>query len=178
MKDLTAARKYSSVLFDLAKEKNEVQETGACLKLLKESYKAIPEFRAFLFSFRINNKQKIEALSAVFGDEFTDLLSKFMKTLFENKRQDLIPDISNSYNLKAMESKNQLLVTAVTHEKLTDELTDSVKKSLEKFFEKDVIIESTVDPSIIGGIKLRIGNTVIDGSVRGSLTRLRQTLLN
>ena len=98
--------------------------------------------------------------------------------MFENKRQDLIPDISNSYNLKAMESKNQLFVSAVTHEKLSDELTDSVKKSLEKFFDKDVIIESTIDPSIIGGIKLRIGNTVIDGSVRGSLARLRQTLLN
>ena len=178
MKDLTAARKYSAVLFELAKEKNEVNETGECLKLLKQSYKAIPEFRAFLFSFKISNAQKIEALGAVFGDDFTDLLSKFMKTLIENKRQDLISDISDSYNLKAMESKNQLLVTTVTHEKLSDELTDIVKKALEKFFDKDVIIESTVDPSIIGGIKLRIGNTVIDGSVRGSLTRLRQTLLN
>ena len=178
MKDLTAARKYSSVLFDLAKEKNEVQETGTCLKLLKESYKAIPEFRAFLFSFKINNEQKIEVLNSVFGDDFTDLLSKFTKTLLENKRQDLIPDISNSYNLKARESNNQLLVSAVSHEKLSDELTDSVKRSLEKFFDRDVIIESTVDPSIIGGIKLRIGNTVIDGSVRRSLTRLRETLLN
>ncbi|MCH7955422.1 MAG: ATP synthase F1 subunit delta, partial [Candidatus Marinimicrobia bacterium] len=99
-------------------------------------------------------------------------------TLIENKRQDLIPDISDSYNLKAMESKNQLFVTAVTHEKLSEELTANVKKALEKSFDKDVIIESTVDPSIIGGIKLRIGNTVIDGSVRGSLTRLRQTLLS
>ncbi|MCH7495583.1 MAG: ATP synthase F1 subunit delta [Candidatus Marinimicrobia bacterium] len=148
------------------------------MNLLKESYKVIPEFRSFLFSFKINNEQKIEALSNIFGDDFTALLSKFMKTLIENKRQDLIPDISNSYNLTAMESKNQLLVTAVTHEKLSDELTDSVKKALEKSFDKDVRIESTVDPSIIGGIKLRIGNTVIDGSVRGSLTRLRETLLS
>lgn len=178
MKDLTAARKYSSVLFDLAKEKNEVDKTGECLKLLKESYKVIPEFRALLFSFKIEIPQKIKALGAVFGDDFTDLLSKFMNTLIENKRQDLIPDISDSYNLKALESKNQLLVTAVTHEKLSDELTGNVKKALEKSFDKDVIFESTVDPSIIGGIKLRIGNTVIDGSVRGSLTRLRQTLLN
>ena len=178
MKDLTAARKYSRILFDLAKEKNEVDQTGECMKLLKEAYKVLPEFRSFLFSFKINNEQKIEALSNIFGDDFTALLSKFMKTLIENKRQDLIPDISNSYNLTAMESKNQLLVTAVTHEKLSDELTDSVKKALEKSFDKDVRIESTVDPSIIGGIKLRIGNTVIDGSVRGSLTRLRETLLS
>ena len=166
------------MLFELAKEKNEVNETGECLKLLKQSYKAIPEFRSFLFSFKLESAQKIEALGTVFGDDFTDLLSKFMKTLIENKRQDLISDISDSYNLKAMESKNQLLVTAVTHEKLSDELTDNVKKALEKFFDKNVIIETTVDPSIIGGIKLRIGNTVIDGSVRGNLTRLRQTLLN
>jgi len=178
LKDLTAARKYSSVLFELAKEKNEVNETGDCLKLLKKSYKVIPEFRSFLFSFKIENTQKIKALRNIFGDDFTDLMSKFMKALLENKRQDLISDISDSYNLKAMESKRQLLVTAVTHEKLSDELTDYVKKALEKFFDKDVIIESTVDPSILGGIKLRIGNTVIDGSVRGSLMRLRQTLLN
>ena len=178
MKDLTAARKYSSVLLNLAKEKKEVSETGEILKLLKESYKKIPEFRSFLFSFKIENAQKIEALGNIFGDDFTDLLSKCMNTLLENKRQDLISDISDSYNLKAMESKNQLLVAAVTSEKLSDELTDNVKKALEKFYKKDVIIESTVDPSIIGGIKLRIGNTVIDGSIRGSLTRLRQTLLN
>ena len=90
----------------------------------------------------------------------------------------MISDISDSYNLKAMKSKNQLLVKAVTHEKLSDELIGNVKKALEKFFDKNVIIETTVDPSIIGGIKLRIGNTVIDGSVRGSLMRLRETLLN
>lgn len=178
MKDLAAARKYSSVLFELAKEKNEVDETGDCLKLLKKSYKAIPEFRSFLFSFKIENTQKIKALGNIFGDDLTDLMSKFMKTLLENKRQDLISDISDNYNLKAMESRKQLLVTAVTHEKLSDELTENVKKALEKFYNKDVIIESTVDPSILGGIKLRIGNTVIDGSVRGSLMRLRRTLLN
>ena len=178
MKDITAARKYSSVLFELAKEKNEVNEIGECLQLLKESYKVIPEFRSFLFSFKIENTQKIKALGNIFGDDFTDLLSNFMRTLLENKRQDLISDISDSYNLKAMESKKQLLVKAVTHEKLSDELIGNVKKALEKFFDKNVIIETTVDPSIIGGIKLRIGNTVIDGSVRGSLMRLRETLLN
>ena len=178
MKDLTAARKYSAVLFELAKEKNEVNETGECLKLLKQSYKAIPEFRSFLFSFKLESAQKIEALGAIFGDDFTDLMSKFMKALLENKRQDLISDISDSYNLKTMESKKQLLVTAVTHEKLSDKLTGNVKKALERFFDKEVIMESTVDPNIIGGITLRIGNTVIDGSVRGNLSRLRQTLLN
>ena len=177
MKDLTAARKYSSILFDLAKEKNEVDETGECLKLLKEAYKVIPEFRSFLFSFKIDIEQKIKVLSNVIGDDFTDLLSKFMKTLIENKRQDLIPDISNSYSLRAMESKKQILVTAITHEKLSDELINSVIKALEKSFDKRVKIESIVDPAIIGGITLRIGNTVIDGSVRGSLTRLRETLL-
>jgi len=178
LKDLTAARKYSSVLFELAEEKNEVNKIGECLKLLKKSYKEIPEFRSFLFSFKIENTQKIKALGNIFGEDFTDLLSKFMRTLLENKRQDLISDISNSYNMKALESKNQLLVTAVTHEKLSDELIGNVKETLEKFFDKDVILESTVDPSIIGGIKLRIGNTVIDGSVGGSLMRLRETLLN
>ena len=178
MKDLTAARKYSRILFDLAKEKNEVDQTGECMKLLKDAYKVLPEFRSFLFSFKIDIEQKIKVLSTVFGDDFTDLLSRFMKTLIENKRQDLIPDVSNSYDLRAMELKKEILVSAITHEKLSDELTDKVVKALEKSFDKNVKIESIVDPSIVGGIKLRIGNTVIDGSVRGSLTRLRETLLD
>ncbi len=178
MKDLAAARKYSSVLFDLAKEKNEVNETGEGLKLLSESFNKIPEFRSFLFSFKINNEQKIEALGNIFGDDLSGLLLKFIKTLIDNKRQDLIPEISNSFSLKAMGSKKQMPVTIVTHEKLSDELSNSVKEALDKFIDKDAQVESIVDPSIIGGIKLRIGNTVIDGSVRGSLLRLQKTLLD
>ncbi len=178
MKDLTAARKYSSVLFDLAKQSDEVDKTGDGLKLLKESYKAIPEFRSFIFSFQFENEQKINALENIFGESFTDLLSKFTKTLIDNKRQDLIPDISDSYSNLAMDSKNQLLVTALTSEKMSDEMAKSVKAALDKFVGKDVEIESTVDPSIIGGIILRIGNTVVDGSVRGKLARLREDLLS
>ena len=119
-----------------------MNEIGECLQLLKESYKVIPEFRSFLFSYKIENKQKIKALGNIFGDDFTDLLSNFMRTLLENKRQDLISDISASYNLKAMKSKNQLPVKAVTHEKLSDALIGKVKNSLEKVLDKNFKIKT------------------------------------
>jgi len=60
---------------------------------------------------------------------------------------------------------------------MESEMVSSIKKSLEEKLEKDVVLDSKVDPSIIGGMILRIGNTVIDGSVRGKLARMRKELL-
>ena len=103
MKDLAAARRYSSSLLELAIEKNKVSETAEGLKDLKQALKELPELRAFLYSFRFETDKKVETLGIVFGDDFTDLLYKFMKKIINNKRQNLIPDISERFNKMAMD---------------------------------------------------------------------------
>lgn len=178
MKDLAAARRYSSSLLELAIEKNEVSETAEGLKDLKQALKELPELRAFLYSFRFETDKKVETLGIVFGDDFTDLLSKFMKTIINNKRQDLIPDISDRFNKMAMDSMNKILVSAFTPEELSEDTGKMIKKKLDGLLGKDVVIDSIIDPSLIGGMILRIDNSVIDGSVRGYLTRMRRELLS
>ena len=89
----------------------------------------------------------------------------------------MIPDISDLFDRKALGSKNKVLVIATTPESLESEMVSRIKESLEEKLEKDVVLDSKVDPSIIGGMILRVGNTVIDGSVRGKLARMRKELL-
>lgn len=178
MKDLSAARRYSSLLLELAIEKNEVSETAEGLKILKQTLKELPEFRAFIYSFKFETEKKVETLGKVLGDEFTDLLSNFMKTIIDNKRQDLIPDISDQFKRMAMKSMNKILVSALTPEGLPEELGKMVKEKLDGLLGKDVVIDSKIDPTLIGGMILRIDNTVIDGSVRGNLIRMRKDLLS
>jgi len=178
LKDLSAARRYSSLLLELAIEKNEVSETAEGLKILKQALKELPEFRAFIYSFKFETEKKVETLGKVLGSEFTDLLSNFMKTIIDNKRQDLIPDISAQFNKMAMKSMNKILISAFTPEGLSEELREMVKEKLDGLLGKDVVIDSKIDPTLIGGMILRINNTVIDGSVRGNLTRMRKDLLS
>jgi len=178
LKDLAAARRYSSSLLELAIEKNELSETAEGLKILKQAHKKVPELRAFLYSFRFETDKKVEILGKVFGNEFTDLMSNFMKTIINNKRQDLIPDISDQFNKMAMKSMNKILVSAFTPEKLSEDTGKMVKDKLDDLLGKDVVIDSIIDPSLIGGMILRIDNSVIDGSVRGFLTRMRRELLS
>ena len=177
MKDLTAARKYTSALFDLSKKNSEIDQTSEGLGVLKHVFRTLPEFRAFIFSFRIETGQKLKTIKSAMKESFTPLLSKFMKTLIDNKKQELIPDISDLFDRKALGSKNKVLVIATTPKSLESEMVSRIKESLEEKLEKDVVLESKVDPSIIGGMILRVGNTVIDGSVRGKLARMRKELL-
>ena len=178
MKDLSAARRYSSSLLEIAAEKNELSQTAEGLKTLKQAFKELPELRAFLSSFRFGTDKKVETLGKVFGKDFTDLLSSFMKTIINNKRQDLIPDISNQFDKMAMNSMNKILVTVFTPDELSEDTGKMVKEKLDDLVGKDVVIDSIIDPSLIGGMILRIDNSVIDGSVRGYLTRVRRDLLS
>ncbi len=178
MKDLSAARRYTSVLLELAIEKNEGSETAEGLKILKQALKELPEFKAFIYSFRFETEQKVETLGKVLGNEFTDLLSKFMKTVIDNKRQDLIPDIADQFNRMAMKSMNKILISAYTPEGLSEDTGKMVKEKLGVLLGKDVVIDSKIDPTLIGGMILRIDNSVIDGSVRGNLMRMRKDLLS
>ena len=178
MKDLSAARRYSSSLLELAIKKNEVSETAEGLKSLKQALKEIPQLKAFLSSFRFETDRKVETLGIVFGNDITDLLSNFMKTIINNKRQDLIPDIADQFNKMAMNSMNKILVSTFTPEKLSEDTGKMIKEKLDSLLGKDVVIDSKIDPGLIGGMILRIDNSVIDGSVRGYLTRMRKELLS
>ncbi len=178
MKDLSAARRYSSSLLELAIEKNELSETAEGLKILRQALKKVPELRAFLYSFRFETDKKVETLGNIFGDGITDLLSQFMKTIIDNKRQDLIPDIADQFNKMAMNSMNKILVSTFTPEELSEDTGKMIKEKLDDLLGKDVMIESKIDPGLIGGMILRIDNSVIDGSVRGYLTRMRRELLS
>ena len=177
MKNLTAARKYTSVLFDLAEKKSEIDQISEGLGLLRHVFRTLPEFRAFIFSFRIETAQKLKIIKSAMKESFTPLLSNFIRTLIDNKKQELIPDISDLFDRKALDSKNRVLVSATTPKSLESEMISNIKKNLEEKLGKDVVLDSKVDPSIIGGMILRIGNTVIDGSVRGKLARMRKELL-
>lgn len=178
MKDLSAARRYSSSLLELAIKKNEVSETAEGLKSLKQALKEIPQLKAFLYSFRFDTDRKVKTLGIIFGNDITDLLSNFMKTIINNKRQDLIPDIADQFNKMAMNSMNKILVSTFTPEKLSEDTRKMIKEKLDGLLGKDVVIESIIDPDLIGGMILRIDNSVIDGSVRGYLTRMRKELLS
>jgi len=109
MKDLTAARKYTSALFDLSKKNSEIDQSSEGMGLLKHAFRNLPEFRAFIFSFRIETGQKLKIIKNAMSDNFTPLLSKFMKTLIDNKKQELIPDISDLFDRKTFELKNKVL---------------------------------------------------------------------
>lgn len=178
MKDLSAARRYSSSLLELAIKKNEVSETAEGLKALKQALKEIPQLKAFLYSFRFETDRKVETLGKIFGNDITDLLSNFMRTIIDNKRQDLIPDIADQFNKMAMNSMNKILVSTFTPEKLSEDTGKMIKEKLDDLLGKDVVIESKIDPGLIGGMILRIDNSVIDGSVRGYLARMRKELLS
>ena len=73
---------------------------------------------------------------------------------------------------------NKILVSAFTPEELSEDTSKMIKKKLDGLLGKDVVINSIIDPNLIGGMILRIDNSVIDGSVRGYLTRMRRELLS
>lgn len=176
MKDLSAARNYAKALFELARDKDELDLISDTLTDLKDAFKGIPEFRAFVFSFRIETDKKIEALNSIFPDKISPLLGNFLRTLFNKKRQELLPEVAGMFVTMALEERKMIKVGAVTHVTMSDVTAEKVGDVLGKTLDREVVLDPEVDPGILGGIVLRIGNRIIDGSVRGNLNRMKLNL--
>ena len=167
-------RRYSKAIFEIAEEKNQVKEIYEMLNSAMVLYRTDKEFKNFILNPLIDNEQKKSVLSEIFGKDNSENLNILLYIL-DKGRMNCIKYIVAEY-LKIYYRKNRILDVKAT---FTKELTDEQKKKLiDKLSQKtgkEINLEIKIDKDILGGGIIKIGDKIIDGSIRRELDNWRKS---
>ncbi len=171
----TLARPYANAVFDIAKSAGDLDRWSRSLGFLATA-SADEQIKILLDAPEVSEQRKAHQLIEVCGDELTEAAKKFVQVLAKNKRLPLIEAIFEQFEeLRALEQQS-LDVQVTSAFPLTDAEGQNLASALAKKFEKEVHLTSDIDESLIGGVVIRAGDMVIDGSVRGKLSKLAESI--
>ncbi len=174
----TVARNYADTLLALARKDNDASGWGTLLRQIADAISGDRTLQQFLESPRIPADNKSAMLTRALGDRTPRLFLKFLQTLVHNRRQMLIPDIATEYETLLDASLGIVHARVTVARATSDEERNAIASRLSTAVGKTVVPHLSVDPSILGGVVVRIGDTVMDGSVRRKLGVLRRKMLN
>ena len=161
-------RRYSKAIFEIAEEKNQVKEIYEMLNSAMVLYRTDKEFKNFILNPLIDNEQKKSVLNEIFGKDNSDNLNILLYIL-DKGRMNCIKYIVAEY-LKIYYRKNRILdVKATFTKELTDEQKKKLINKLSQKTGKEINLEIKIDKNILGGGIIRIGDKIIDGSIRREL---------
>jgi F-type H+-transporting ATPase subunit delta len=169
------AKRYARALFNIAKEKDAFEKYVEELKNLDKilHYKEVYRIVA---NRSIPIKDKIDVIDALIGNRFDVNVVNFIKLVISKHRESILGEIIYEFIAMCKEYYGMTDVELVSVHELNDAVIEKIKNNLELNLGKKVNIHCKLDPSIIGGLKIIIGNRVIDGSVKGRLNNLMKYL--
>lgn len=170
------AKRYAKALFDLAREQNLVGEVETQLQLLIGAINKDSEFRAFLAAPGIPAASKIEAIKASFAGQLLPIVSNTIGLLVERGRHHDIPGVLNAYLAIAGDALGRVDAHVTSAQPMTLGDKDKLAKKFGALLSKTVRVHNETDASLLGGLTVRIGDTLYDGSLRGKLERLDKAL--
>ncbi len=171
----TLARPYAKAVYLLADEAGSLDAWSSMLKELAALVRQ-PVVEQLLSSPDYTMGEKAQTLIDVAGDALDERGRNLLQLLAENRRLEVLPEISAQFEaFKAQRDKAVDVELFVTHE-LNDAQRDKLVQALSKRLNRDVNVTVTIDKSLLGGVLVRAGDTVIDGSIRGRLNKLAEAL--
>ncbi|MCH4008483.1 ATP synthase F1 subunit delta [Companilactobacillus sp.] len=174
---LQVGKRYSKALYEVAQEENVVDEILEDLKALKVIYKENPNLGFALSGNSISATEKNKIMDTL-KKPFGELMQNFLSMLVDRKRMDCVDEIADAY-IDKYDADNGIVEVEVTSTiELSSDQEDKLKSVIEQRFSvKQVNLTKIVDPSIIGGVIIRVGDQVIDGSVLKRYTAIKNLLL-
>jgi F-type H+-transporting ATPase subunit delta len=178
MSSFKAARRYATSLIQVAIERKEVDTILEDITLIDNTLKSSRELVLFLKSPIIKRDKKKKVLDELFGNKINELTQMFIDIMIRKDREDILPDIFKSFIDQYNEYVGIINISVVSADKLNDHQIDDLKKSLEQKTNKKVQLEISENKSLRGGLKVRIVDTVIDGTVQHKLEQLESLFFN
>lgn len=174
--DISAARRYARALHEAAKSQQSVVEVGEDLQAISQILEAKSQFKEILNSPEVDRNRKLDLVDKVFADRARPLTMRLLRLLIEKNRQRELPAVQNEFVRLQEEAAGILRVTITSAIPLQQNQVDEIIERVSRQTGKRVIPKMHVDPSLIGGVMVQYGNSILDGSVSGALNRLKERL--
>ncbi len=176
MSDLTVARRYAQALIEEAERRGVTEAIDDDMDMLQQSLDASRDLARFFASPVISPEKKKRVIDALLEERVDDLTRRFLHLLVDKDREAIVARMLEAYKARRDEQRNIVEVLARVAEALSDDDRAALVATLEAMTGQTVRLRVEEAPELLGGLVVRIGDTVYDGSVRNKLANLRDRL--
>ena len=170
------AKRYGGSLYDLAAEEKLTEELLQELQTAVDSIKAEPQYKRLLATPGVPKKERCALLDEAFRGKVHLYVLNFLKILCEKGTLRELPGCARAYRVRYNQAHGILEAAATTAVAMTEQQVKSLHEKLEKLTGKTIDLKTKVDPAVLGGIRLDIEGTELDGTVQNRLAALRRDI--
>ncbi len=169
--------RYAYALFELAREEKAIDAVEASLAALRDALAQSDDFRMLTTSPLVARDAAVKAVQAVADEIGIDRTTRnFLGVLAENHRLRQLPAIIRSFRALAAQHRGETTAEVASAHPLSDDQVEALKQQLRTRIGRDVTIDLSVDPELLGGLVVRIGSQMIDSSIRTRLNALAHVM--
>jgi F-type H+-transporting ATPase subunit delta len=171
------AGRYANAIFELALEETALEQVEADLNRFGEALDAVGDIQRLVKSPMFSAEEQGRALAAILDElKIEGLAKNFLLLVSKNRRLFVTPDMIRSFRSFLATHRGETSATVTAATKLTDTQITALTQALKAALGKDVMLDQIVDPSLIGGLTVKVGSRMIDTSLRTKLTRLKHAM--
>ena len=171
------ARRYAMAVFDLARRNSTIERTLEDVKAIAQLF-SNRRLAYLLREPKIPTQRKEKAIRQALADKVLPTSLNLALLVVQRQLVDYMPTIAKELEQLVLDYNNQAIAQVTTAAPMDEQQRALVQKALERMVGKSIIMQTRVDPSILGGVIARVGDEVIDGSVRYRLSALQRRLLD
>lgn len=177
MIDLRIVRRYATALFNSAQSADAIDLVESDLGLISYTFEASPQLKDVMVSPLIPSDKKREIVTSIFQGKIQDVTLYYLYLLIDNRREDVVTETEAEYIRVANEVRGVISATVTAAVELTSDEIIRLRAKLSEMTGKQVDVVVDIDPAIIGGLIVRVGDTVMDGSIAGHLAKIKDEFI-
>ena len=178
MTNETIARNYAGALFELAQRHEGLEAFAAGVDTVVGLLDKNPSFKAFLETPRIADRDKKKLLKKVFGDVLPRSFLNFLQVMVDKRRQRILGLVGEEFHALLDDHMGRTHVTVTVAREMDAGTVEDLSEKLSALLGKEAIPHFRVKPEVLGGVHLKTGDTVYDGTLRRRIKQLRRQLVN
>jgi F-type H+-transporting ATPase subunit delta len=176
-RESSVARIYAETLLQLARDRNAVERTAAEVAALRQALQQAPDLRLFLETPRISEHEKKAVLRRTLSGMLSEETLRFVEVVLERGRQHLLPVILEGFEALAEEFGNRQTMEVTSAVPLPGPVRERLRDIFARLTGRVIVLQERLDPSLLGGVVVQLGDIRIDGSIRSRLDQLRERML-
>lgn len=169
------AGRYATALFELARDERKLDAVGAGLNALRDALRDSDELRQLIASPLVSRDDALKAVAAT-AMKLDPITANFLGVLAQNRRLGQLPNVIRFFNLLAAQHRGETTAEITSARPLDDTQIAALKSNLKARLGRDVAVDLSIDPTILGGLVVKIGSQMIDGSIRTKLNNLASAM--
>jgi F-type H+-transporting ATPase subunit delta len=167
------AGRYATAVFELARDEKQIESVGQSLATLRQGLTESADLKELTTSPLLGRDQATRGILAAAGAMGLDpVTTNFLGVLGQNRRLAQLPQIIRAFNMLAAAHRGETTAEVTSAHPLSDDQVQALRQNLRSRIGRDVAVDLNVDPAILGGLVVKIGSQMIDGSIRTKLNNL------